>query len=111
MNLLVLLVLTAAAQAPAPQTYPEIRADPRYELFAMVQLLAGADTRFSGFHRHDIPYDRAAEAHFKPFARHPVVQRYAELTAKGFTYVQAYQYLLALGDPRNAINDRLRALQ
>jgi len=32
--------------------------DRRYELFAMVQLLAGADKRFSGFYRHDIPYDR-----------------------------------------------------
>ncbi len=99
MILPVLLVLSAAAAAPSPATYPEIRADARYELFAMVQMLAGADRRFAGFHRHDIPYDRAAEAHFKPFARHPAVERYAELTAHGFTYVQAYQYLFALGDP------------
>ncbi len=96
--LCLLCVPARAADAPS-ETYPGIRADPRYELFAVVQLLAGADKRFSGFHRHDIPYDHAAEAHFAPFKRHPVVDRYAELTAKGFTYIKAYNFLFALGDP------------
>jgi tetratricopeptide (TPR) repeat protein len=90
----------APARASAPEAvYPEIRADARYELFAMVQLLAGADTRYAAFFRHNLPYDRAAEEWFKPYARHPVVERYQKLTEKGFAYLLAYQYLFALGDP------------
>lgn len=89
----------APARAAAAPVYPEIRTDPRYELFAMVQLLAGADTRYAAFFRHDMPYDRAAEKWFKPYARHPAVERYRKLTEAGFSYLLAYQYLFALGDP------------
>lgn len=85
-------------QAPAPP-FLEVRMDPRFELLAAVQLLAGADRRSSAFFRHDIPYDRAAEAWFRPYERHPVVEKYQELADKGFDYIEMYTFLFSLTDP------------
>ncbi|MDE2511339.1 MAG: DUF4932 domain-containing protein, partial [Elusimicrobia bacterium] len=94
----ILALFAATARAAAP-VYPEIRTDPRLELLAMVQLLAHADQRFAGFFRHDIPYDRAAAAYYAPFAGHPVVDRYAELTRQGVSYLTFYDLVLHLGPP------------
>ncbi|HEX4049171.1 MAG TPA: DUF4932 domain-containing protein, partial [Elusimicrobiota bacterium] len=89
----------AAAIAPAAPPFLELRTDPRFELLAMVQLLAGADRNSSAFFRHDIPYVRAAEAWFAPYARHPVVEKYQQLEAKGFDYIEMYTFLFGLKDP------------
>ena len=89
--------VSAAAAAAAP--FPDVRTDSRFELLAMVQLLAGADRQSSAFFRHDIPYDHAAEAWFRPYARHPVVEKYQELAAKGFDYIELYTFLFGLTDP------------
>jgi hypothetical protein len=62
-------------------------------------LLAGSDRRYSGFHRHDIPYTRAAESRFRPFARHPVVEAYERLAAKGLDPVFFSAFIFSLGDP------------
>ena len=94
-----LLLLAVGAAAAAAVAFPEVRTDPRFELLAMVQLLAGADRQSSAFFRHDIPYDRAAEAWFRPYARHPVVEKYQELAAKGFDYIELYTFLFGLTDP------------
>ncbi len=98
---LILLPSRAAAAAPAAAAPPfvELRTDPRFELLAMVQLLAGADRNSSAFFRHDIPYDRAAEAWFRPYARHPVVEKYQELAANGFDYLEMYTFVFGLTDP------------
>lgn len=95
---LLLAALLAVPLRAAP-SFPEMRADPRFELLGMVQLLAGADRRYSAFQRHDIPYQRAAQAHFAPFKRHPAVLRFTELSDKGFEYLMAYQFMFALSDP------------
>lgn len=104
--LLALLLLPAsakAASAPPPavsaRPFLTIRTDPRFELLAMVQLLAGADRNSSAFFRHDIPYVHAAEAWFGPYARHPVVEKYRELAAKGFDYIELYTFVFGLTDP------------
>ncbi|MDP3544165.1 MAG: DUF4932 domain-containing protein [Elusimicrobiota bacterium] len=106
---LVLAALMAGPLRAAP-SYPEMRADPRFELLGMVQLLAGADTRYSAFQRHDIPYQRAAQAHFAPHKGHEAVRRYSALTDKGFDYLMAYQFVFALSDPPElALREQLPA--
>lgn len=94
-----LLLVAAVFASAAPAAYPEPRTEPRFELFGVVQLLSGADRRFSGFRRHDIPYTRAAEAWFRPFARHPVVETYERLAAKGLDPVFFNAFVFGLGDP------------
>ncbi|MCR4296812.1 MAG: DUF4932 domain-containing protein, partial [Elusimicrobia bacterium] len=95
------LLLAAALAAPfrAAASFPEMRTDPRFELLGMVQLLAGADRRYAGFQRHDIPYQREAQAHFSRYAKHPAVSRFARLSDEGFDYLLAYEFMFALGDP------------
>ncbi|MFI5346349.1 MAG: DUF4932 domain-containing protein [Elusimicrobiota bacterium] len=99
LKLALILALCAATARAQTASYPEIRTDPRVELLAMVQLLARADQRFAGFFRHDIPYDKAAEEHFAPFAGHPVVDFYAELSRRGVSYLTFYDAVLHLGPP------------
>ncbi|MDP3540993.1 MAG: DUF4932 domain-containing protein [Elusimicrobiota bacterium] len=94
-----LLALAASAAVAAPPAYPEARTDPRFELFGVVQLLADADRRYSGFHRHDIPYTRAAQAWFSPFKRHPAVESYENLAAKGLDHIFFNGLIFSLGDP------------
>lgn len=97
--MLAALTFAAALASAAPAAYPEARIEPRFELFGAVQLLARSERRFSGFHRHDIPYTRAAESWFKPFARHPVVESYERLAAKGLDPVFFNAFVFGLGDP------------
>lgn len=95
--LLLLAARVPACAAAAP--FVDVRMDPRFELLAMVQLLAGADRQSSAFFRRDIPYERAAEAWFRPYERHPVVEKYQELAARGFDYVELYTFVFGLTDP------------
>ena len=97
--MIALLTLAAAVAAASPTGYPEVRTDPRFELFGVVQLLAGAEKRYSGFHRYDIPYTRAAETWFKPFARHPCIEVYQRLAATGLDYIVFNDFIYNLGDP------------
>jgi hypothetical protein len=99
LKLALILALSAATARAQAVSYPEVRTDARLELLAMVQLLARADTRFAGFFRHDIPYDKAAAEHFAPYAGHPVVERYAELSRRGVSYLTFYDAVLHLGAP------------
>lgn len=94
-----LLALAASAAVASPSAYPEARTDPRFELFGVVQLLADADRRYSGFHRHDIPYTRAAQAWFSPFKRHPAVEAYERLAAKGLDHIFFNGFVFSLGEP------------
>lgn len=94
-----LLALAASLASAAPAAYPEAKTDPRFELFGVVQLLAGSEKRYSGFHRHDIPYTRSAESWFKPFVRHPVVEAYERLAGKGLDPVFFNAFVFSLGDP------------
>ena len=72
----------AQAPAPAPAPHPiaprpdapvpelEVRVDPRVEVAAVLSRLAG----FDEYQVAGIPaYDRAVDAHFRPFADHPTV--------------------------------------
>jgi hypothetical protein len=90
---------SATPTEPVALSYPEIRMDPRFELLAMVQLLAGADTRFEGFFRHDIAYDHLAQERFSPYAGHPAVERFTELSRKGVSYLTFYEMMFRLGPP------------
>lgn len=98
-----LLLLAAPGLAAAPSgpaaAFLEVRTDPRLELLAMVQLLAGAERRFGGFYRHDIPYDHEAQERFTPYAAHPAVERYAELSRQGVSYLTFYELMFRLGPP------------
>lgn len=94
-----LLALAASAAVAAPAAYPESRTDPRFELFGVVQLLADADRRYSGFHRHDSPYTRAAQTWFSPFKRHPAVEAYENLAAKGLDHIFFNGFIFSLGEP------------
>lgn len=95
------LLLAAVVAAPlrAAGSFPDMRTDPRFELLGVVQLLADAERRSAGFQRHDIPYQREAQAHFARHKRHPAVARFGELSDKGFDYLMAYQFMFALSDP------------
>lgn len=95
----VFLTILAVAASAATVPYPEARTSSRFELFGIVQMLAGAETRYSGFHRHDIPYTRAAETWFKPYARHPVVEVYERLAAKGLDTVFFHDFIFNLDEP------------
>ena len=97
--MLAALAFAASLASASPAAYPEARTDPRFELFGVVQLLAGSEKRYSGFHRHDIPYTRAAERWFMPFARHPVVESYERLAAKGLDPVFFSAFVFSLGEP------------
>lgn len=97
--MLTALVFAAGLASAAPAAYPEARTDPRFELFGVVQLLADADKRYSGFHRHDIPYTRSADAWFKPFRRHPAVEFYQRLAARGLDPLFFNAFVFRLGGP------------
>ncbi len=106
------LLLAAALASPlrAEASFPEMRTDARFELLGMVQLLAGADRRYAGFQRHDIPYQREAQAHFSRYRKHPAVERFARLSDGGVDYLLAYQFMFALSDPPElALREQLPA--
>lgn len=68
--------------APVPQL--EVRVDPRVEVAAVLSRLAG----FDEYQVAGIPaYDRAVEAHFRPFADHPSIAVLRRLRAeRGLAY-------------------------
>lgn len=103
------LLLAAAAAAgaagAAAALYPQPRMDARLELLAAVQLLAGAETRFSGHHERDSPYSRALGEWVAPFRGHPAVARYAAHSERGVDYLAWYQFILGL-DPPPALKPR-----
>lgn len=106
------LLLAAALAAPlrAATSFPEMRTDPRFELLGAVQLLADAERRSAGFQRHDIPYQREAQSHFRRSKGHPAVSRLARLNEEGFDYLMAYQFVFALSDPPElALREQLPA--
>lgn len=78
---------------------PAVVSDPRIELLAAVQLLADARERFQGFHPHDVPYVRKAKRWFAPWRSHPAVECYRRASLSGLDYLQAYNFMLALGEP------------
>ncbi|HEX6912727.1 MAG TPA: DUF4932 domain-containing protein [Longimicrobium sp.] len=89
-----LAVAACGARPPAPGPVPlrpdapvpalEVRVDPRVELAAVLSRLAG----FDEYQVAGIPaYDRALEAHFRPFADHPSVVELRRLREeKGVAY-------------------------
>ncbi len=93
------LVAVGAAAQPATPRCPEFRDDPRFELLAVVQMLAGGEKSEDGFYLHDLPYVRAAESRFRPFAAHPVVARYKDLRRSGADYLAFYDLLFRVGPP------------
>ena len=92
-------LMLGVAGAAAAASWPSAGTDPRFELLGVIQMLAGSDRAGAGVFRHDIPYVHLAEARFRRYVFHPVVERYAELTRGGLDYLSAYHFIYALGEP------------
>ena len=76
-----------------------ITVDPRIELLAAVQLLAGYDKTHRLLTQYDFPYKRDVAAHFAPFAGHEAVARFRKLASRGFTHDAPPTVMLYLTDP------------
>ena len=92
-------LMLGVSGAAAAASWPSAGTDPRFELLGVIQMLAGSDRAGAGVFRHDIPYVHLAEARFRRYVFHPVVERYAELTRGGLDYLSAYHFIYALGEP------------
>jgi len=89
---------TAAAftgSRPVRAVTIEAAVDPRIELLAVVQCLAG-DARLNDL---DLDYGREVLARFAPWRGHPAVTLYARLARDGFTWDAPPAVMLRLADP------------
>jgi hypothetical protein len=94
-TVLALLVLGAAAQS---QQRLEVKIDPRIELMAVTQVLAGYG--WTGLlAKQDTPYRRDVDASFAPFSQHPAVKRFAELARAGYTFDGPAGTMICLSAP------------
>ncbi|MHC5065842.1 MAG: DUF4932 domain-containing protein [Planctomycetota bacterium] len=82
------LCLLFPVLSPAQETAPaeaKITVDPRIELLATVQLLAGYD-RTGLITKYDVAYREELRDHFADFKEHPAVELFAKYAQRGFAY-------------------------
>lgn len=76
-----------------------VTVDPRMELLAAVQYLAGYRERFRLLTSLDFPYRKELEETFSPFKSHPAVSLFGEMAEAGFTYDAPPTLMLHLSAP------------
>lgn len=102
-SVLALLLLQAAPDAPpGAGTMERARVvaavDPRIELLATVQLLAGYE-RTGLLTRHAVAYKSEVREWFEPFREHAAARLFAELWPTGFAFDTPVAVVLHLGPP------------
>jgi hypothetical protein len=85
----------ATAGAPTQATPVEISVDPRVELLAVVQSLAGYDQLGTG----DLDYRREVLTRFAPWRAHPAVTLFARMAREGFSRDAPPAVMLRLAEP------------
>jgi hypothetical protein len=84
MSVCALVLAALQAPGPAPERI-EVRVDPRVELLAVVQLLAGYEST-GLITRQAVAYKAAAREWFGPLAGHAAPRLFAEMWPEGFTF-------------------------
>lgn len=93
-----LSVLRAVA-AESLRWPPEVRVDPRFELLAVVHVLADPDGGLEGFRLNSTAYSQDVEEAFGGHASHEAVKLYADYRRAGADSVAAQKLMLDLSDP------------
>jgi hypothetical protein len=85
----------AALDPGAPAARIEVSVDPRIELLAVVECLAGYDQLGGG----DLAYRREVLRQFAPWRAHPAVTLFARMAREGFTRDAPPAVMLRLAEP------------
>jgi len=88
-------VVAGGVRPPARPASVEVAVDPRIELLAVVQCLAGDDQ----VNHLALSYRRDVFAHFAPWRGHPAVTLYARMAREGFTRDAPPAVMLRLATP------------
>jgi hypothetical protein len=89
------LCAASAVNPNAPPTPIEVSVDPRIELLAVVQCLAGYDQLGNA----DLAYRREVLERFEPWRSHPAVTLFARMAREGFTRDAPPAMMLRLAEP------------
>lgn len=92
-----LLAVTSPVTAQTSHDSVSVRilVDPRIELMSAIQLLSG----YSLVTDHDFPYKRDVRVYFSPYAEHPAVKLFGEMSERFFSFDRVPKAMLSLSEP------------